>query len=230
MRNTTDTINNIGNWPDKPAFTYGGKATVPLLALGWGLFLGPLLFISLGVLSLIARASPDLLPIWMTDAEGRFGNFLLLLGERSLGVVLIVIGSINLLIGTWLMQKRLMSMRPLAIDDRGIYAFFRGRPWRFLAWRDVESISKLRVLGAKTRQPTVIVEIKGPAWTLSILPNIRDFAEVCRLVTVYAHKNSIKLQSVDKGQETIRAQKRLVPREQYRQIQRTGLITEIAQL
>ena len=114
-----------------------------------------------------------------------------------LPLALLVAGVLDAMAGIWLVIKILRPMRPLVINERGVYAYFRGRPWRFLAWRDIGRVSRLRRIEPKYRRERISIEIAGPDFSLSMTPEIGGFAEACRVLTREARRHGVRLQFVD---------------------------------
>jgi hypothetical protein len=182
------------DWPEAPAYRYGREALLPAFVIGIAFGVGASLFIAAGATGLVAWALPGAVP-----ARVALGLLVRQFAFPVLPLMLLVIGLVDVALAIWLVARILGPLRPLAINERGIYAYLRGQPWRFLAWRDVTGVAKLREISPKYRRELISIEIAGPAFSLSMKPQISGFAEACGVLTREARRHGVRLQFVDKS-------------------------------
>jgi hypothetical protein len=182
------------DWPEAPGYRYGREALLPALIIGIAAGVGASLCLAAGATGLIAWALPGIVPprvaLGLLARQGAL---------PVLPLALLVVGLIDVALAVWLVTKILRPLRPLAINERGVYAWFRDRPWRFLAWRDISAVSKLRRIEPKYRRELISIEIAGPDFSLSMKPQISGFAEACRVLTREARRHGVRLQFIDKS-------------------------------
>jgi hypothetical protein len=223
-----EAVDSVTGWPVKPTFVYRGEACSLIVTSVLCALVATFLILD-GTATLLAYWVPGRLP-------GKVEATLLrsaVDGPAKDGFVLLGVGIVSWMGGILLvrtLRKKLLKTRPLTINSRGIYAFYRGKPWRFLAWGNVNSISKLRFPDDKPLRPRIEIRVNCADLTLFITPAIRDFGRICELISRYAREHSVKLRLIDKGTDTIRAHRKLVAAERYKELARTGVITEIPKL
>jgi hypothetical protein len=230
IRSANIPIDSGSGWPLRPSFTYGkhGASEAANIIVVGALMAAMATFLVLtGTATLLTQILPGLLPqgisarLIRSSADGPVRDGLLLL---AFGILTWVGGGVLL----WSAWKRFMRTRPLTINQNGIYTFYRGKPWRFMPWGEIKAILKIR---ADTQaRPQTRIQIDGANFTLLITPRLNGFLGACRLVSQYAQDHAIRLQFIDKGRDTIKAQRGHLSQKEYRVISRTGVITDIAAL
>jgi len=182
------------DWPEAPGYRYGREALLPALIIGIAFGVGASLFLAAGATGLIAWALPGIVP-----ARVALGLLVRQFAYPVLPLMLLVLGLVDVALAAWLVTRILRPLRPLAINERGVYAYFRGRPWHFLAWREITGVAKLREISPKYRRELISIEIAGPDFSLAMKPQISGFAEACRVLTREARRHGVRLQFIDKS-------------------------------
>lgn len=230
IRSADIPIDSSTGWPLYPSFTYGKHGTseaANIVVVGTLMAAMVTFLILTGTATLLTQILPGLVPqdvaarLVSSSVDGPTRDGLLLL---AFGILTWVGG--GLLLGSaW---KRFMRTRPLAINQDGIYTFYRGKPWKFMPWKDMKAILKIR---ADTHaRPEIRIQIDSANFTLLITPRLNGFVGACKLISRYAQDHAIRLQLLDKGRDTIKARRGRLSQEEYRAITRTGIITDIATL
>ena len=196
--------------PAQPDFTYA-LGSVRFIATTGAIF--SLVMMLAGMAGLLPRTVIAGMPDWLVGASSSFGSVLALIAEQPImGYGLIWVGISDAAVFFWIVLTILRKQRPLAINDLGVFAYYRGEPWRHLAWRDVRGISKEFSRGGNARQQSATFSIEGPDFAIPMTNQINGLADAVASLGRYAHRYGITLRQVDKTRD------------------RKGVVTEIAEL
>jgi hypothetical protein len=163
------------NWPEAPTYTYGGFAAPrPLLTRGVYTTGG------LGIMAFTAldAFSPSFHK-WLTGSHQVAS-----ISEFVFGAAL---GLFCILFGVWMARAWARICPGIALSADGVFAYLMGKPWRFIAWREMESITK-----GHDRSGKPSLGIKGPRYTIQVGGRIDRFADLCECVTRYARDHGLR--------------------------------------
>jgi hypothetical protein len=216
-------------WPTKPAFaTKGGMSNFIVTSALWG---AGMIFMTVdGSAMLLTVLWPGALPPTLTarvlhgsGPDGPLAVGFLLLGIGIIGAA----GGIALGPAVW---RKLRKERPLSITPRGLYAFFWGKPWRFVPWEEVTSITRRRLPEDRLLNPRVEIEIAAANTVLLVTSGTRHYLRAWELLQRFAAEHRIRLRLVDHSKETMKRQRRVLDPAAYKAIAKTGVVSEISSL
>jgi hypothetical protein len=169
--------NSAANWPEAPTYSYRGLNANWILG---GTFMAfALLFLALA--GFMAAHS-----VTVPDRHGRvaFGST----EVAAFGIFWMIVG----VLAAWGFPR----LRPaIALSADGVFAYLKGKPWRFIAWREMVSITQFNSYYRGHHK--VSLGIKGPRYTTEVDEEIERFADLCERLTRYAHDHRIPLRATD---------------------------------
>jgi hypothetical protein len=81
----------------------------------------------------------------------------------------------------------------IALSADGVFAYRTGKPWRFIGWREIVSITRCTMI---LRGSVMIwLEIKGSRYTIKVRTSINRFADLCACLTRYARDHGVPLRA-----------------------------------
>jgi hypothetical protein len=101
-------------------------------------------------------------------------------GIGAFGVFLMIVG----VLAAWGVPRLFPD---IALSPDGVFAYLKGKPWRFIAWREMESITK-----GHDRSGKPSLRIKGPRYTIQVGGRIDRFADLSECVARYARDHSLR--------------------------------------
>lgn len=165
---------SAANWPEVPTYSYSGaEAHLPLL-LGSAMVTGPLLGMALVGLAARYQDIPS-------------GTFVILMGLVFFFALLSV----------WIVPYLARTRPAIALSADGVFAYLKGKPWRFIGWPDVASITR-RTIYDKGGHPHVGLLIEGPRYTIPVLETIDGYVDLRGRLTRYARDYRVLLLASDR--------------------------------
>jgi hypothetical protein len=127
-----------------------------------------------------------------------------------------------------------VKQRPLVIDETGITALVRGKPWKFIAWPEVTKIKRIRRImilelgGSRNGYEFAIV---GPHNEINLDDRISDFSVLLDTLNFYIQRYQIPLLALDRGTDTLDQIKATVKDKQERKkLLKEGVRSSISSL
>jgi hypothetical protein len=165
------------NWPEAPTYCYRGVNANWIVS---GTFITfALLFVALaGYMAAYSVSVPG------RNGHAAFGST----EVAAFGVFLMIAG----ILAAWGLPR----LRPaIALSADGVFAYVKDKPWRFIAWREMVSITQFN--SYYRGHHSVRLGIKGPRYTTVVDETIERFADLCKCVTRYAHDHRIPLRTAE---------------------------------
>jgi hypothetical protein len=167
--------NSAANWPEAPTYSYRGLNANWILG---GTFMAfALLFLALA--GFMAAHS-----VTVPDRHGRvaFGST----EVAAFGIFWMIVG----VLAAWGFPR----LRPaIALSADGVFAYLKGKPWRFIGWREIVSITRCSYMVRGGER--LFLAIKGPSYTVTVHKSIDRFADLCERLTRYARDHRVPLRA-----------------------------------
>jgi hypothetical protein len=164
------------NWPEAPAYSYRG-----LWVAGNMFIIGGLSFVALaGYMAVYS--------ITVLDEHGRvvFGST----GVAAFGVFLMIVG----ILPAWGIPRLYPA---IALSADGVFAYLevmpclKGKPWRFIGWDEIVSITRHTNMTKGTPRPYLAIE--GQRYTIKVHEFIGRYADLRECLTRYARDHGVLL-------------------------------------
>ena len=84
----------------------------------------------------------------------------------------------------------------IALSADGVVAYLKGKPWRFIAWREMVSITR-SIFRGKGGAESLSLVIRGPRYTIQVAETIDRFADLCVCLTQCALEHHVPLRASD---------------------------------
>ncbi|HLY56648.1 MAG TPA: hypothetical protein VKS60_13880, partial [Stellaceae bacterium] len=127
--------------PAEPEFTYPRSAAM-LTVLRYQLIIPALLIFVICAAALMPGVAANILPPGLLQA-GIVQNWMRTVArDPAIGYFGLAAGVLSAANAIWLPRKVALSMLPFSVTDEGVYAFMNGKPWRFMPWGEIGSITK----------------------------------------------------------------------------------------
>jgi hypothetical protein len=98
----------------------------------------------------------------------------------------------------WLIPR---TRAGIALSVNGVFAYLKDKPWRFIGWREMVSITRSTFIYKGSHSLSLL--IKGPRYTIQVAATIDRYADLCERLTRYAHDHRIPLRaSEDRSKES----------------------------
>jgi hypothetical protein len=187
-------------WPEAPGYSYSGlEARLPLL-VGGAMITSSLFILTFAGLNALSASVPGALAGW----DGAPVLSIFVIGRKGdipsiAFVILTAYGALSVLGGAF-MARYFARMRPsIALSDDGVFAYLKGKPWRFIGWREIASITR-RTTFSKGGKPILTLLIKGPRHTIQVAGTIDRYPDLRERLMRYARDNHVPLQASVQGQ------------------------------
>jgi hypothetical protein len=184
------------NWPEAPAYSYSGlEAPMPWL---WYVVMttGGLLILAFAGLNALSASVPDSLAGW--DGAPLLSIFVIARHDHLdpiIFVALAAIGVVSILVGIW-MARFILHMRPgIALSADGVFAYLKDKPWRFIGWREIVSITRSTTI--YKRHQYLSLKIRGSRYTIPVSEKIDRYADLRERLARYAHDHRVPLRASD---------------------------------
>jgi len=95
-----------------------------------------------------------------------------------------------ILLGIWMARSFARTRPGIALSADGVFAYLTGKPWRFIAWREMESITRATAppRGGDIRY----LAIEGPRYDIKVDEKIDGYADFCECLTRYARDHGLR--------------------------------------
>jgi hypothetical protein len=154
------------NWPEAPAYSYSGFADLRNVGVAMLLTLVPFFLALAGLNAFWGVGSNSY--VW------------------SIGYA--VFGAVSAFIGVAFMRDFAFDRPEIALSADGVFAYRRGKPWRFIGWRGVVSITRCT---PASRGARLFLLIKGPRHTIKVYESIDRFADLSECLSRYARDHGL---------------------------------------
>jgi hypothetical protein len=164
-------------WPEAPAYSYHGtNATWVPAAMG--------ITFALFFLALAGFMAAHSVTVPYRDGRVAFGST----EVAAFSAFLMIVGVLL----AWRVPRKFPA---IALSADGVFAFLKGKPWRYIAWREMESITQFTWYYRGRHHMSL--GIKGPRYTTEVDKTIDRFADLCETLRRYADDHRIPLRPAD---------------------------------
>jgi hypothetical protein len=171
---------STANWPEAPTYSYSGlEARTPLI-MGGAMMTGGLFGLALAGLNAL---------LGVAGTRG-------LDGSPVLSVVLAAFAVLFMIASVWVARYFARIRVGIALSADGIFAYLKGKPWRFIGWGEIASITR-RTTFTKAGQNRLSLLIKAPRYTIQVSETIDRYANLCERLTRYARNHRVPLRASD---------------------------------
>jgi hypothetical protein len=167
---------SAANWPEAPTYAYSGaEAHLPLL-MGGAMVGG----------SLFGLAAMGFAALYEDIPSITF-------------VILAALVFFSVLLSVWLVPYMARARPAIALSADGVFAYLKGKPWRFIGWHDVAAITR-RTWFDKGGHPHLWLLIEGARHTIQVRETIDGYADLRVRLTRYARDHRVPLHATVQGQ------------------------------
>jgi hypothetical protein len=167
---------SAANWPEAPAYSYRGLVA----PRPWGV-------------AVLITVVPFFLALAGLNAVSGVPTNFYLNGSPSVSIGYAGFGVIFAFIGAAFVWDLPSQMPDIALSADGVFAYRTGKPWRFIGWREIVSITRCSYMVRGGER--LFLAIKGPSYTVTVHKSIDRFADLCERLTRYARDHRVPLRA-----------------------------------
>jgi hypothetical protein len=166
---------SAANWPEAPAYSYRGFNSPRNMGVGVLITVVPFFLTLAGFNAFWGVPTTS---FWLS-------------GAPVLSICYAVFGALFTIFGVTFVWDFAGDTPEIALSADGVFAYRTGKPWRFIGWREMVSITRSTywVKGGEK----LVLEIKGPRYTIPVDKSIDRFADLCECLTRYARDHRVPL-------------------------------------
>jgi hypothetical protein len=168
---------SAANWPEAPTYSYSGLEAHLGLLFGGGLMTGGLFGLAMAGLNAVSK------------------------GLTAGSIPLVALVALFIIAGFWSTWFIPRSRPAIALSAEGVFAYLKGKPWRYIRWREMVSITRSSFIYRGLHGHSL--SIKGPRYTIQVASTIDHYTDLCECLTRYSRDHRVPLRaSEDRSKES----------------------------
>jgi hypothetical protein len=172
---TPSSDDSAANWPDAPAYSYRGLNSPRTLGVTVMITVVPFFLALAGFNAFWGVPTTS---FWLS-------------GDPVLSICYAVLGALFTIFGVVFVWDFAGDTPEITLSADGVFAYRNGKPWRFIGWREMVSITRQTWMVKGSEQRVLV--IKGPRYTITANKGIDRFADLCECLTRYARDHRVPL-------------------------------------